>query len=98
MSATGVPIVFPHKWVAIGSLCYHMGLMMADSLRPPLWGRTSRPMGITNGAPNLLIFLLGAAVLLIRFIRTGGLPMLKMMNTPEHEMSHHDMDRERYSH
>ncbi len=55
-------------------------------------------MGITNGAPNLLIFLLGAAVLLIRFIRTGGLPMLKMMNTPEHEMSHHDMERERYSH
>jgi len=35
-----------------------------------------------------IIFLLLAAVLVIRFIRTGGLPMLRMMNTPEKEMSH----------
>ena len=35
------------------------------------------------------IFLLLAAILVIRFIRTGGIPMLRMMNTPEHEMSHH---------
>ena len=35
-----------------------------------------------------IIFLVLAAILVIRFIRTGGIPMLGMMNTPEHEMSH----------
>ncbi len=35
-----------------------------------------------------IIFLALAALLVIRFIRTGGLPMLGMMNTPEKEMSH----------
>jgi len=35
-----------------------------------------------------IIFLVLAAVLVIRFIRTGGLPMLAMMNRPEKEMSH----------
>ncbi len=35
-----------------------------------------------------IIFLVLAALLVIRFIRTGGLPMLGMMNTPEKEMSH----------
>ncbi len=36
-----------------------------------------------------IVFLLLAAILVIRFIRTGGIPMLRMMNTPEQEMSHH---------
>jgi uncharacterized membrane protein YraQ (UPF0718 family) len=36
-----------------------------------------------------IIFLLLAAILVIRFIRTGGISMLRMMNTPEQEMSHH---------
>ena len=36
-----------------------------------------------------IIFLLLAAILVVRFIRTGGIPMLRMMNTPEHDMSHH---------
>jgi uncharacterized membrane protein YraQ (UPF0718 family) len=36
-----------------------------------------------------IIFLLLAAILVIRFIRTGGIPMLRMMNEPEHEMAHH---------
>jgi len=36
-----------------------------------------------------IIFLAVAAVLVIRFIRTGGLPMLRMMNTSEKEMAHH---------
>ena len=35
-----------------------------------------------------IVFLVLAAVLVIRFIRTGGLPMLSMMGTPEHEMHH----------
>ncbi len=35
-----------------------------------------------------IIFLVVAAILVMRFIRTGGLPMLRMMDTPEHEMSH----------
>src|SRR5713226_8841240 len=34
-----------------------------------------------------IIFLVLAALLVIRFIRTGGLPMLGLMNTPEEEMS-----------
>ena len=40
-----------------------------------------------------IIFLVVAAVLVIRFIRKGGLPMLKMMGTPEHYMSHHEQAR-----
>lgn len=35
-----------------------------------------------------IIFLVLAAVLVIRFIRTGGIQMLKMMNTPQHEEDH----------
>jgi uncharacterized protein len=35
-----------------------------------------------------IIFLVLAAVLVIRFIRTGGISMLRMMNKPAHEMSH----------
>jgi len=38
-----------------------------------------------------IVFLLLAAILVVRFIRTGGLPMLRMMKTLAHEMSHHDM-------
>ena len=38
-----------------------------------------------------LIFLVVALALLVRFLRTGGLSMLKMMNRPEQEMAHHDM-------
>ena len=37
-----------------------------------------------------IVFLLLAAILVIHFLRTGGLPMLRMMNTPAHEMSQHD--------
>jgi uncharacterized membrane protein YraQ (UPF0718 family) len=37
-----------------------------------------------------IIFLLLAAILVVRFIRTGGLPMLRMMGTPTEDMSHHD--------
>ena len=36
-----------------------------------------------------IIFLVMAAILVIRFIRTGGIPMLRMMNTPEQEMAQH---------
>jgi uncharacterized membrane protein YraQ (UPF0718 family) len=38
-----------------------------------------------------IVFLLLAAILVIRFVRTGGLPMLKMMGMPahEHNMAHH---------
>ena len=38
-----------------------------------------------------VIFLVLAAILVIRFIRTGGIPMLRMMNTSEHGMTHHEM-------
>jgi uncharacterized protein len=38
-----------------------------------------------------IIFLILAAILVIRFIRKGGLPMLRMMNKPAHEMAHHEM-------
>ena len=42
-----------------------------------------------------IIFLVLAAVLVLRFIRTGGIPMLRMMNTPEKEMAHHHDDMAR---
>jgi hypothetical protein len=38
-----------------------------------------------------IIFLFLAAVLVTRFIRTGGLPMLCMMSKPAQDMSHHEM-------
>ncbi len=39
-----------------------------------------------------IIFLVLAVVLVVRFVRTGGISMLRMMGTPEHDMSHeHDM-------
>ena len=44
-----------------------------------------------------ILFLVVAAVLVIRFVRTGGLPMLKMMNTPEHKMDSHAMDHHEMS-
>jgi uncharacterized membrane protein YraQ (UPF0718 family) len=37
-----------------------------------------------------IIFLLLAAILVIRFIRTGGVPMLRMMSKPAHDMAHHE--------
>ena len=37
-----------------------------------------------------LLFLVLAAVLVFRFIRTGGVSMLRMMNRPEHDMHHHE--------
>jgi uncharacterized protein len=36
-----------------------------------------------------ILFLFLAAILVIRFLRTGGRSMLRMMNTPEQEMTHH---------
>jgi uncharacterized protein len=38
-----------------------------------------------------IIFLLLAAILVIRFIRTGGIPMLRMMSKPAQDMAHHEM-------
>lgn len=37
-----------------------------------------------------IVFLVLALVLVIRFLRTNGLSMLKMMDTPEEEMAHHE--------
>lgn len=45
-----------------------------------------------------IIFLALAALLVIRFLRTGGLPMLKMMNMPADQMDHHDMDHHDHGH
>src|SRR5579863_5771473 len=38
-----------------------------------------------------ILFLILAAILVIRFIRTGGVPMLRMMSKPAHDMAHHEM-------
>ena len=42
-----------------------------------------------------ILFLILATVLLVRFIRSGGLPMLRMMNHPARAMEHfdHEMDQ-----
>ena len=45
-----------------------------------------------------IIFLVLAAILVIRFIRTGGLPMLRMMSKPEHEMLHEHGEEMRHQH
>jgi hypothetical protein len=45
-----------------------------------------------------IIFLVLGAILVIRFIRTGGGAMLKMMNSSEHGMAQHDMDHQAMSH
>jgi hypothetical protein len=37
-----------------------------------------------------IVFLVVAAVLVVRFLRTGGLAMLHLMNTTEEEMAQHD--------
>src|SRR5579859_2099746 len=39
-----------------------------------------------------IVFLLIADILVIRFLRTGGPAMLKMMSMPSHEMDHHEMN------
>jgi len=45
-----------------------------------------------------IIFLVLAVVLIIQFIRTGGISMLKMMNSrPEHQMEHHMMSHHEMS-
>jgi uncharacterized protein len=38
-----------------------------------------------------IVFLILAAILVVRFIRTGGSSMLRMMSKPAHDMSHHEM-------
>jgi hypothetical protein len=45
-----------------------------------------------------IIFLVIAGVLVIRFLRTGGPAMLKMMKMPEHEMDHHAMGDHEMAH
>jgi uncharacterized membrane protein YraQ (UPF0718 family) len=41
-----------------------------------------------------ILFLVLAVVMIIRFVRTGGLPMLGMMKGSEHTMDHHAMSHE----
>jgi uncharacterized membrane protein YraQ (UPF0718 family) len=45
-----------------------------------------------------IIFLVLAAILIIRFVRTGGIPMLRMMNMSEHQMDHHNMEHHELHH
>ncbi len=44
-----------------------------------------------------IIFLVLGAILVIRFIRTGGVAMLKMMNGSEHDMNHPTMGHQHES-
>jgi uncharacterized membrane protein YraQ (UPF0718 family) len=45
-----------------------------------------------------ILFLLLAAFLVVRFIRTGGVAMLRMMSQPEHEMPHEEHDMSHHAH
>ena len=54
---------------------------------------TDRAVSAISAGPSLnytsvlnVVFLVVAAILIVRFLRTGGLAMLRMMNTPEGEM------------
>jgi uncharacterized protein len=38
-----------------------------------------------------ILFLILAAVMVMRFISAGGIPMLRMMNRPASGMAHHEM-------
>jgi uncharacterized membrane protein YraQ (UPF0718 family) len=58
---------------------------------------TSRAVSAISEGPSWnyttvlnIVFLVIAAVLVVRFLRTGGQAMLRMMNTPEDEMAQHD--------
>jgi hypothetical protein len=55
---------------------------------------TTRAVSAIGEGPNWnyttalnIVFLMVAAVLVFRFLRTGGVAMLRMMNTPEEEMA-----------
>jgi hypothetical protein len=45
-----------------------------------------------------ILFLALAVILVIRFIRTSGVAMLKMMNSSEHDMAQHSMDHQTMNH
>ena len=45
-----------------------------------------------------ILFLVLAVVLVIRFVRTGGLPMLRMMKGSAQSMEHHEMEHHGMSH
>jgi len=45
-----------------------------------------------------IAFLLVAAILVVRFMRTGGLPMLRMMNGPADGRDHHGHDHDGHDH
>jgi uncharacterized membrane protein YraQ (UPF0718 family) len=45
-----------------------------------------------------IAFLLVAAILVVRFMRTGGLPMLRMMNGPADGRDHHGHDHHGHDH
>ena len=58
---------------------------------------TTRTVSAINEGPSWnyttvlnIVFLMVAAALVVRFLRTGGPAMLRMMNTPEDEMMQHD--------
>jgi uncharacterized membrane protein YraQ (UPF0718 family) len=58
---------------------------------------TNRAVGAISTGPSWsytsvlnIVFLALAVVLVVRFLRTGGPAMLRMMDTPEDEMEHHD--------
>ncbi|GAC1469681.1 MAG: permease [Chloroflexota bacterium] len=57
---------------------------------------TNRAVGVIGQGPTWnytsvlnIVFLAIAAALVVRFLRTGGPAMLRMMETPEDEMAHH---------
>jgi uncharacterized membrane protein YraQ (UPF0718 family) len=75
MAAAGYLVEFLFE--ALGLIPQNRSIVVATEGLP--WNYT----GILN-----ILFLVLAAVLVIRFVRTGGLPMLAKMHRPEKEMSH----------
>ncbi len=85
MAAAGYVIEFLFAWLGIIPQNRHVAAL-TEGIQ---WNYTT----ILN-----IIFLVLAGMLVIRFLRTGGMSMLKMMNTPEQEMAHHDMDHHEMIH
>jgi uncharacterized membrane protein YraQ (UPF0718 family) len=72
------------------------GLRLVPSRATARVAVTSVSLGYTTWLN--IAFLLIAAILVVRFMRTGGLPMLRMMNGPADGRDHHGHDHHGHDH
>jgi len=78
----------PDTTLAVDGIFSALGLV--PTKRPSIDSISSRGISWNYTTFLNIAFLMVAAVLVLRFLRTGGPAMLRMMNTPEEEMAQHD--------